>query len=74
MAIHFDKSHYACRDLECKQRGFIVFKDKTELDNHKFKEHGIGTGKVIVRTSKNNENVKIKDKEGRNFEDQVISS
>lgn len=73
MAVHFDKSHYACKDIECQQRGFIAFKEKSELVNHKFKDHGIGQGKVIVRSKDPNAHNTLKDKEGVDFSHQVFN-
>ncbi len=73
MAKHFEKTHYACKFDECKQRGFIVYKDKSELDNHLYKEHAIGNGKVVLKTKDQNTHVVIKDNEGVDCIDQLLS-
>lgn len=55
LEIHFGMSHYACSDLNCKAKGFVVFKTKEELEKHmviihkapgKKKIRVLGVGKV----------------------------
>lgn len=75
LAVHFDKSHFACRDHDCKARGFVAFRHKFQLDDHRYKVHGHpGNSRVIV-TSKDEEdlNNELKDSIGVNMTKQVAS-
>lgn len=71
MAVHFEKTHFACKLPECKEKGFIVFKDKSELDYHNQKEHGMGTSRIVVKHKDPKANVPMKDKEGLDVSSQV---
>merc|ERR1719264_23568 len=39
LQIHFNMSHYACKEQECIQKGFVVFRTNEELNAHINKTH-----------------------------------
>lgn len=74
LAKHFEKSHFACTNPDCKAQGFVAFKHKHQLDDHLYKVHGHDGGNRVIITSKDDDegNNKLNDTYGINMTRQVI--
>ena len=78
--IHFNKTHFACREKECINKAFIAFRSEAELINHYEHEHtsskskgkNKNKGKIISKIGEVCEII-IRDKEAQDIRSQLLS-
>ena len=86
LEVHFKMTHYICAEEDCIAKGFIVFKTNSDLLAHKYVEHEKNTtgekktkdmtaisGFYTEGTKQEESKIKFHDKEGVNFEDEILS-